>query len=149
MRSISHPEIFAVGDSSVFEDYVGLNMRMACATAMPMAAHAVDNLITMQNGNTPKPFAFGYVLRCISLGRRDGLVQFVEPDDTPKERIITGRLGAFIKELIVVSTIVMPHWERRLPGLYFWVKSIKGQSKQDHDYQKQVPSWNSLNNSAR
>jgi len=149
MRSVSHPEIFAVGDSAVFADHVGLKMRMACATAMPMGAHAVNNLVELHKGRELKPFAYGYLLQCISLGRHDALVQLVEADDTPKDRIFTGRLGKFIKEMIVIGTIAMTRWERRFPGLYTWAKSIEGKPTQTSLNQEQVSTWNSLNNTAQ
>lgn len=152
LRSLSHPEIFAVGDSSALIPSTGLSLRMACATAMPMSAHAVDNLIALYNDKVPESFAFGYALRCISLGRRVGLVQLVNADDTPKERIITGRLGATIKEGIVKFTIWALRWERRLPGAYFWAHSIKAQSNRtthNNDNEEQVAPWKSLNNTAR
>ena len=149
MRSVSHPEIFAIGDSSVFADHVGLQTRMSCATAMPMGAHAVDNLVELYKDRELKPFAFGYILQCISLGRHDALIQLVESDDTPKDRIFTGRLGKFIKEIIVIYTIAMTRWERRFPGLYTWAKSIEGKSTQVSLNQEQVTAWNSLNNTAQ
>ena len=48
---------------------------------------------------------FRFALRCISLGRRDGLVQFVHPDDSPRELVVTGRLAAAVKEAIVVNAL--------------------------------------------
>ena len=44
---------------------------------------------------------FRYVIQCISLGRRDGLIQFVHADDTPHETVVTGRAAARVKELVV------------------------------------------------
>src|SRR5207248_10825007 len=38
LRSVSHPNIYAVGDAAAFET----PLRLACATAMPMGAHAAD-----------------------------------------------------------------------------------------------------------
>jgi NADH dehydrogenase len=39
--------------------------------------------------------------QCISLGRKDGLIQFVNPDDSPRGPVLTGRLVALVKESIV------------------------------------------------
>lgn len=44
--------------------------------------------------------------QCISLGRRDGLIQFVREDDSPREAILTGRAAALYKEAIVRGTVV-------------------------------------------
>lgn len=103
MRSIASPQIYAAGDSAAFTPAVGLSMRMACATAVPMAAHAADNLSEHLAGAPQQPFRFGYVVQCISLGRRDGLIQRVQADDSPVERIWTGRPAALFKELICRS----------------------------------------------
>ena len=103
MRSVTSPAIYAAGDSAAFVPAVGLSMRMACATAVPMAAHAADNLGALLAGEPQEPFRFGYVVQCISLGRRDGLIQRVQANDSPVERIWTGRPAAWFKELICRS----------------------------------------------
>jgi NADH dehydrogenase len=103
MRSLSSPTIYAAGDSAAFAPEVGLTLRMACATAMPMAAHAADNLYARLVNEPQQPFRFGYVAQCISLGRRDGLIQRVRADDSPTDRIMTGRPAAWFKEAICRS----------------------------------------------
>lgn len=116
LRSISHPDVIAVGDSAGLEQALDIPIRMACATGIFQGAYAGDHLAAWASGSTPKPYQFGYVIRCISLGRHDGLVQRVQPDDTPTERIITGRAGAQIKELICKQTLWQITTERWLPG---------------------------------
>jgi NADH dehydrogenase FAD-containing subunit len=116
LRSVSHPQIFAVGDAA--ETPAGL--RMACATAIPMGAHTADNLTAELSGNALIPFGFNYALRCISLGRTAGLVQFVDIQDVPVDRIITGRSGAIVKELICRLTAVTMYAERYIPRFYRW-----------------------------
>lgn len=100
LSSLSAPNIFGAGDGAAFAEAHGVPIRMACATALPMGAQAADNLWAALHGKPQKPFGFGYAVQCVSLGRRDGLVQFVRRDDSPTERVITGRLAAFIKECI-------------------------------------------------
>jgi hypothetical protein len=46
--------------------------------------------------------------RCISLGRRDGLIHYVNPDDSPREKVLTGRLAALVKEAIVRGAAYAP-----------------------------------------
>ena len=41
-------------------------------------------------GRDPNPFRFRYFHECISLGRKHGLVQFLNADESPKNRILTG-----------------------------------------------------------
>lgn len=73
----------------------------ACATGLPAAQQAVRALLARRDGKDPKPFRFRYVNQCISLGRRDALVQFVDRYDVPKESVLTGRLAALYKETVV------------------------------------------------
>jgi NADH:ubiquinone reductase (H+-translocating) len=115
LRSVSHPQIYAVGDSA----YVP-GIRMACATAMPMGAHTADNIKRHLDSAALKPFRFGYLGRCISLGRNDGLVQMVNPDDSPRDMVVTGKAGALVKELICRFTVFALQAEHRLPGGYRW-----------------------------
>jgi NADH dehydrogenase len=100
LRSVSHPEIYAIGDSATVR-IDGQELRMACATAEPMAEYAAKTIAARLRGDQPKPFGYRYYLQCISLGRKDGLVQLVDARDRPKETVITGRLGALVKEGIV------------------------------------------------
>ncbi|HVU11094.1 MAG TPA: FAD-dependent oxidoreductase [Phototrophicaceae bacterium] len=116
LRSVSHPDVFAVGDAAA------CGLRMACATAMPEGAHAADNLAALIKGQPLQPFRFGFAGRCISLGRHEGMLQWVNADDSPKESIVTGRLGAFLKELISRYPTFSLNWEYRMPGLYYWPK---------------------------
>lgn len=120
LRSVSHPFIYGVGDAACVILPSGRAQRLACATAMPIAAHAADNLAACIEGRSPRAFAFGYTLICISLGRQRGLVQWVESDDSPTSRITTGFGAAVIKELICRYTILSFQLARRFRGFYLW-----------------------------
>lgn len=87
----SDPHIYAIGDAAAFRD-----VRMSCASALPMGAYVADHLA----GATAEPFRFAFAVKCISLGRGDGIIQPVLPDDTARETCITGRPAAWIKEFI-------------------------------------------------
>jgi hypothetical protein len=78
---------------------------MACATAQPTGAHAAAALIAESRGRDPKPLSFRFFVQCVSLGRRDGLIQFVRADDSPRGRVLTGRPAAQVKEQVVRSTV--------------------------------------------
>ncbi|MET7936388.1 hypothetical protein [Streptomyces sp. NPDC005322] len=52
----------------------------------------------------------------MSLGRRDGLIQFVRADDSPRERILRGGAAARAKEQVARSTIRLPRLAARRPG---------------------------------
>ena len=109
----SDPSIFAIGDAAVFG-----NIRMGCVSAMPMAAYVADFIA----GATTDPFRFAFAIRCISLGRRDALIQFVNADDTPRDRIMTGRRAAWVKEFICRYVMMSIRLER--VGLHYsWPKT--------------------------
>ena len=117
LRVVNHPAIYAAGDGAATP------LRMACATAMPMGAYVANHLTAQLKGEPlPAPFRFSYLIQCVSLGRHDGLVQFVEADDQPKRRIITGWAAARIKELICRFTVWSLHQQRRWPGSYSWLQ---------------------------
>ncbi|MCX5376718.1 hypothetical protein [Streptomyces sp. NBC_00091] len=56
--------------------------------------------------------------QCISLGRRDGIIQPVRTDDSAHRLVITGRPAARINEWINRYTLNSLHAERRRPGTY-------------------------------
>jgi len=88
---------------------------------MPMGVHAAEGIARAVAGGTPRPFRFGYAIRCVSLGRRSGLVQQVDEADRAVERALTGRAGAIVKELVCRSTVLSIRAEAwlRLP-FYRW-----------------------------
>lgn len=108
-----HPEIFAVGDVAAVDGPDGRPLRMACATAMPMGVHAAEGIARAIAGATPRPFRFGYAIRCVSLGRRSGLVQKVDDADRAIESAMTGRLAALVKEIVCRSTVFSIRAEAR------------------------------------
>lgn len=122
MRVRSHLDVYVAGDSAAFSDDIGVPIRMACATAIPMGVHAADNVRRRVTGEAEQPFAFRYLLQCVSLGRRDGLIQFVRANDAPLERVITGRLAAWIKES-VVQYARLSAASRPGAGYYVWPKA--------------------------
>lgn len=116
-RAINHPNVFGAGDAAAFEAAANMPLRMACATALPMAAAAADNLVATLTQHELQPFRFGYVIQCISLGRHDGLVQRVDAHDVPFDSIITGRAGVWIKERILRFVDTSLKYESRF-GVY-------------------------------
>jgi NADH dehydrogenase len=107
LRSVSHPDVYGVGDAAVARLSDGQELRMACATGLPVAAQAVGALVDRMGGRTPKPLRYRYFNQCVSVGRRDALIQFVRADDSPVEAVLTGRIGAWYKEGIVRGTIML------------------------------------------
>lgn len=98
------PSIYVIGDAAFVP-----GRRMSCALALPMGAYVADLL----TGETREPFRMGFAIQCISLGRNDGIVQFVTPDDAPRDSAILGRPAAWVKELICRYTILSLKMETR------------------------------------
>lgn len=120
LRSPAHPEIWAAGDAAAVLGADGAQLRMACAAAMPQGAHVADAILAALAGDPPPRFGFAFATQCMSLGRRRGLVQPVSARDEARPRVITGRLGALIKELICRYTVLSLRLERRFPGSFHW-----------------------------
>lgn len=123
LRSLSHSDVYVAGDAMTYQEHAPLENRMSCQTAMPLGTHVGDNLSRWILGKNDKRFAFGYITQCMSLGQKRGLLQMIHPDDSMKEKIITGRTGAFIKKAILNYTLLSIKLERRFPA-YMWIKSI-------------------------
>ncbi|WP_422736365.1 NAD(P)/FAD-dependent oxidoreductase [Micromonospora sp. WMMD729] len=101
MRSVSHPDVYAVGDAGLAAGPGGKPLRMSCASGTPMAWQAADAIAARLTGRTKMPNApLRYFNQCISLGRRDGIIQYVTADDRAKPSLLTGRLAARYKEVV-------------------------------------------------
>jgi NADH:ubiquinone reductase (H+-translocating) len=102
LRSVSHPEVYAVGDAAAIRQGYGV-MHGTCQGGMPTGVHAAVSIVRELNGKQPKPFRFGYYHTPVSLGRHDAVVQFTHPDDSPRRMYLTGRVAARYKETVTAS----------------------------------------------
>ncbi|MFF7934360.1 FAD-dependent oxidoreductase [Streptomyces sp. NPDC007940] len=100
MRSLSHPDVYAVGDAGHALGKGDKALRMSCASGTPMAWQAADSIAARLTGGKLPDVPLRYFNQCISLGRKEGLIQFVTADDRAVDRALTGRLAARYKELI-------------------------------------------------
>ncbi|MET9569405.1 FAD-dependent oxidoreductase [Streptomyces virginiae] len=100
MRSVSHPDVYAVGDAAMAIGPGDKPLRMSCASGVPMAWQAADAIAARLAGAKVPQVPIRYFQQCISLGRKEGLIQFVTADDRAVEKALTGRTAAFYKELI-------------------------------------------------
>ncbi|MEU4931384.1 FAD-dependent oxidoreductase [Streptomyces yokosukanensis] len=122
MRSRSHPDVYAVGDAALATGPGGKPLRMSCASGTPMAWQAADAIAARLTGGKLPNLPLRYFNQCISLGRKEGFIQYVTADDRAVEAALTGRLAAVYKELICKGaawavanpTVGMPTRRRRV-----------------------------------
>ncbi|WP_373281071.1 NAD(P)/FAD-dependent oxidoreductase [Nocardia niigatensis] len=95
------PDVYAVGDAAVMLGHNGREARMSCQAAQPAGKYLGAAVAARVRGKQPAPYRVRFVLTCMSLGRRDGLVQLMKADDSNGSTVLTGRTAAWIKEQIV------------------------------------------------
>jgi NADH dehydrogenase FAD-containing subunit len=100
MRSVSHPDVYAVGDAALAMGPGDKPLRMSCASGVPGAWQAADAIAARLTGGKVPNVPVRYFNQCVSLGRKDGLIQYVTADDRAKAAALTGRLAALYKEII-------------------------------------------------
>lgn len=100
MRSVSHPDVYAIGDAASATGPGGKPLRMSCASGIPTAWQAADAIAARLTGRKLPSVPLRYFNQCVSLGRKDGLIQYVTADDRAVSAALTGRLAALYKELV-------------------------------------------------
>lgn len=123
LTAIDAGNIVGAGDCVALPDSNGAHLRMGCAVALPLGGHAAETVLHHLRGTTAVPASVGFVVQCLSLGRRRGVIQVVSADDRPRRFFIGGRAGAWVKEFICKLAVAGPTKERTRPGSY---KSPKG-----------------------
>ncbi|MFJ8047347.1 NAD(P)/FAD-dependent oxidoreductase [Streptomyces luteogriseus] len=121
MRSVSHPDVYVVGDAALAMGPGDKPLRMSCASGVPTAWQAADAIAARLTGTKVPTVPVRYFNQCISLGRKDGLIQYVTADDRAKSAALTGRLAALYKEIIckgaawgVAHPLLVPARRRRV-----------------------------------
>lgn len=92
-------------------------LRGGCASATPLGASAADRIRAASAAEPLEPVDVGFLFRCVSLGRREALIQFVDRDDRPTARWLRGSLAAAWKEAITAYAGIAP---LRLSRVYTW-----------------------------
>jgi NADH dehydrogenase FAD-containing subunit len=110
LRSLSHPEVYGVGDAAAARNEDGRELRMGCGpggiTAVVGALAIADRLA----GRTPRPLRYHDAAWHLSLGRHDGIVQLGNDEGS---RVLTGRRAAFVKERVLRGSV----WGLRHPAV--------------------------------
>ncbi|MFF8962024.1 NAD(P)/FAD-dependent oxidoreductase [Streptomyces globisporus] len=100
MRSLSHPDVYAIGDAALVTGPGDKPLRMSCASGVPTAWQAADAIAARLTDSKLPTISARYFNQCISLGRKEGLIQYVTADDRAVNAALTGRLAALYKELV-------------------------------------------------
>ncbi|MDY7226049.1 NAD(P)/FAD-dependent oxidoreductase [Hyalangium rubrum] len=122
LRSLGNVYIYAVGDVGAPVEPPSA-MLMGCKTALPMGVHVAESLARAARGQPEEPFDYLDAGFCISLGRRDGLIQVMRQDGAPAKWVFTGRFAAWLKEAVCWGTVAALGAERAGWPLYRWRKT--------------------------
>ncbi len=105
MRSISHPDVYAIGDAAFAMGPGDKPLRMSCASGTPQAWQAAGAIAAQLTGAKLLNAPLRYFNQCISLGRKEGLIQYVTADDRAVPAVLTGRIAALYKELVCKGAV--------------------------------------------
>ncbi|MFG1963319.1 NAD(P)/FAD-dependent oxidoreductase [Nonomuraea sp. NPDC049028] len=122
MRSVSHPNVYAAGDSAYAIGDNGRPLPMSCASAGFTSMQALAAILAQLTGREIPRTKLVYLGNHISLGRRDGILQAVDDEGVAKPKYVGGRKAARIKAgILKVSlwanshpTFGLPKRKRRL-----------------------------------
>ncbi|WP_326575440.1 FAD-dependent oxidoreductase [Streptomyces sp. NBC_00481] len=113
LRSVSHPEIHAIGDAAAVRLAWG-QIHGTCQSGLPTAQYTADTIARLVRGKAVKPFRFGYFHQPVSLGRRDAVIQFTKADETPRRVHLTGRSAVAYKEMVSGSPLTTYRFSKRV-----------------------------------
>ncbi|MDQ8707976.1 FAD-dependent oxidoreductase [Streptomyces sp. LHD-70] len=122
MRSVSHPDVYAAGDSAYAIGENGRPLPMSCASAGLTNMQATAAIIARLTGGAVPTVGLKYFGNHISLGRRDAIFQMVDGDVRSKSWYLGGRAAAQLKAGVLSGagfgiahpTFGMPKRKRRL-----------------------------------
>jgi NADH dehydrogenase len=122
MRSVSHPNVYAAGDSVYAIGDNGRPLPMNCGSAGYTGRQATDAIVGRLTGRKIAHTKLVYLGNHISLGRRDGILQLVDDQARAKPKYVGGRKAARIKSAIFTislwaishPTFGLPRRKRRL-----------------------------------
>ncbi|MGV9887355.1 NAD(P)/FAD-dependent oxidoreductase [Streptomyces sp. NPDC003395] len=124
MRSLSHPDVYAIGDCAHALGDNGRPLPMSCASAGATATQATAAIVARLTGRDVPTVGLPYYGNTISLGQRDAIFQQVDGDARAKSWYLGGRAAARLKAgvlrgsvwSIAHPTFGMPKRRRRLTG---------------------------------
>ncbi|MFD9941171.1 NAD(P)/FAD-dependent oxidoreductase [Nonomuraea sp. NPDC059023] len=105
MRSVSHPNVYAIGDSAHAMGDNGRPMPMSCASAGYTSRQAIEAIVGRLTGRPIPHTKLIYTYNQISLGRRDGIRQAVDDQGQAKPAYDGGRKAARTKAGILTMSL--------------------------------------------
>lgn len=105
MRSVSHPNVYAAGDSVYAIGDNGRPLPMSCASAGYTGMQATTSIVGCLTGREIVNTKLAYLGNHISLGRRDGILQMVDDDGQAKPKYVGGWKAVRIKAGILKMSL--------------------------------------------
>ena len=120
LRSISHPNIFAVGDATCPIEELGAPMRMSLFTALVSGAQAAENIAAAIKGKPLKPLSFIWYGQGIALGPNDAVGFGTYPADRAWPLILRRKIAFRTRNFFIWYLLFALELERRFPGSFSW-----------------------------
>jgi NADH dehydrogenase len=98
MRSVSHPNVYAIGDSVFAIGDNGRPLPMSCGSAGFTGRQAMEAIVGRLTGREIVNTKLVYTYNYITLGRRDGMLQTVDDEGQARPKYQGGRTAALVKE---------------------------------------------------
>ncbi|MFC8453865.1 NAD(P)/FAD-dependent oxidoreductase [Kitasatospora sp. NPDC057223] len=105
MRSLSHPNVYAAGDSVFTVGENGRPLPMSCASAGYTGMQAMKAIVGRLTGSKIGHVKLDYRGNHISLGRQDGILQMIDHEAQAKPKYMGGRKAARIKAGILKMSL--------------------------------------------
>jgi len=105
MRSVSHPNVYAAGDSVLAIGDNGRPLPMSCGSAGFTGRQAVEAIVARLTGHEAPITDLPFKLVHLSLGRRDAILQTFDSGAQPKPKYTGGRWAARVKAAIVKGSL--------------------------------------------
>jgi NADH dehydrogenase FAD-containing subunit len=141
LRSLSHPNIYAVGDAADPVEEPGVPSRMSLFTALVSGAQAAENIAAEIKGKPAQPLSFVWYGQGIALGPHDAVGFATYPSDVAWPLILRGMLAVKIRNFFVWYLGAALELERRIPGSFYWNgKNRYAQQKRRQNQESRVTS---------
>lgn len=131
LQAAGHPGVFVVGDAAVALGVAG-EVATGCKSAMPMAAHAADNVTRYLAGEAVQPFAYRDPGSTVAVGDRWALA--ASDADVTAPRVVFGAavLG-LVKWLLCWYVLAAIRWQARGWLDYRWRRGSVGDTAATED----------------